>query len=63
MEKNLKNSPAEFTVIKDGPLKVSGNYVLTDAEGNLLSNHGEIYLCRCGKSNNKPFCDGSHRKK
>jgi CDGSH iron-sulfur domain-containing protein 3 len=63
MENNDKTSPAEFTVIKDGPLKVKGNFVLTDSEGNLLPNPGEIYLCRCGKSNNKPFCDGSHRKK
>lgn len=62
MENNDK-TPAEFTVIKDGPLKVKGTFVLTDSEGNLLPNHGEIYLCRCGKSINKPFCDGSHHKK
>lgn len=63
MENSEKKLPAEFIVKKDGPLIVKGNFVLTDSEGNLLPNPGEIYLCRCGKSNKKPYCDGSHRKK
>lgn len=63
MENSNQKDPVEFKVVKDGPLHVTGNFVLTDSDGNLLPNPGEVYLCRCGKSNNKPFCDGSHRVK
>ncbi len=30
-------------------------------EGSTREETGPIVLCRCGKSDNKPFCDGSHR--
>ena len=48
---------------KNGSLRVSGNFVIQDAEGNSfdLSGREAISLCRCGHSSNKPFCDGSHR--
>lgn len=55
---------ADATVVPtdDGPYMVSGSFTLTDAEGNEISVEGDAYLCRCGASGNKPFCDGSHRK-
>jgi CDGSH-type Zn-finger protein len=54
---NVKCSP-------NGPYLIRGPFVLTDPTG------GEIHipegknvaLCRCGKSENKPFCDGQHSK-
>ena len=51
-----------IVVTKDGPLHVEGGVELKDdleSDKNLVSeNH--YALCRCGKSKNKPFCDGSH---
>jgi CDGSH-type Zn-finger protein len=45
-----------------GPYMVSGSFELKDAEGNSIRVEGDAYLCRCGASANKPFCDGAHRK-
>jgi CDGSH-type Zn-finger protein len=48
----------------NGPLRISGEFVIKDALGNEfdLSGRTIISLCRCGHSNNKPFCDGSHNR-
>ena len=46
-----------------GPLRVEGDFQISDADGKLIEHKGEaVSLCRCGHSNNKPFCDGSHAK-
>ena len=57
-------SEVKITVSRDGSLKVEGNVSLTDADGNALpTREGKaIYLCRCGQSSNKPFCDGTHNR-
>lgn len=48
--------------VKDnGPLRVTGPLRLIDAEGNEFETKESFSLCRCGHSQNKPFCDGSHR--
>jgi len=49
---------------KDGPLRVSGSFIIKDADGNAfdLSGRDTISLCRCGMSANKPFCDGTHKR-
>ena len=56
MEKELK-----ITVIKSGPLKVEGElkFIMPDGEEKVQNN---AYLCRCGGSGKKPFCDGTHKK-
>ena len=42
---------------------VRGPVKLVDAEGNEFTLEGDtIFLCRCGGSSNKPFCDGTHNK-
>lgn len=46
----------------DGPLLVEGAVSLIDADGNVVRSGERFFLCRCGHSNSKPFCDGSHRK-
>ncbi len=51
---------ATITATTDGPYKVEGATVL-DAEGTVLK-EGTAFLCRCGHSANKPFCDASHKK-
>ena len=47
---------------KDGPLKVSGNLEVVSGTGHTVNRVVETFLCRCGQSRNKPYCDGSHRK-
>jgi CDGSH-type Zn-finger protein len=51
-------------VIPDGPLMVEGECQVTDGQGNALpaKEDNKIFLCRCGSSANKPFCDGSHKR-
>jgi uncharacterized Fe-S cluster protein YjdI len=51
----------EITVIPNGPLVVSGHIRVRDAAGKLLLSAEKCSLCRCGASENKPFCDGKHR--
>ncbi len=56
--------PAEQVVVPrpDGPLFVRGRLRIEDADGNLIREDTRLALCRCGGSQNKPFCDGTHRK-
>jgi CDGSH-type Zn-finger protein/uncharacterized Fe-S cluster protein YjdI len=46
----------------DGPLKVSGNLEIMSGTGRVVARTTTTWLCRCGASNNKPFCDGTHKK-
>jgi len=52
-----------ITVRDNGPFLVTGSVALVDAEGNQfdLRDKETIALCRCGASENRPFCDGSHK--
>jgi CDGSH-type Zn-finger protein len=47
----------------DGPLLVTGPIVLTDHLGNQydLTGKTNVALCRCGQSQKRPFCDGTHK--
>ena len=51
----------EVVIIKNGPLMVKGNMTIKHKDGK-EEIHKEVYLCRCGQSGNKPYCDGSHKK-
>jgi CDGSH-type Zn-finger protein len=55
-------SDVKITVRTDGSLLVSGPVTLVDATGQPfgLAGRTAITLCRCGHSENKPFCDSSH---
>lgn len=55
-------TPVEIKVEADGPYEVIGNFRLEGADGEVLSDSERVFLCRCGQSAKKPFCDGSHRK-
>jgi CDGSH-type Zn-finger protein/uncharacterized Fe-S cluster protein YjdI len=46
----------------DGPLKVSGNLEIMSGTGRVVARTTTTWLCRCGGSSNKPFCDGTHKK-
>jgi CDGSH-type Zn-finger protein len=56
------SEPVEIKVRDDGPLKVSGPVRLVDPDGaEIPVPDGPFALCRCGLSQDKPFCDRSHR--
>lgn len=43
-----------------GPIWVRGCIPIEAADGTLWETRNRVTLCRCGKSGNMPFCDGSH---
>ena len=57
-----ENKPIQIEVCEDGPLLLKGNCSIKHANGNITSKSGQIALCRCGFSEKKPYCDGSHKK-
>lgn len=57
----------EIVATKNGPYLVTGDLSvldLRDGDGNLFDVAGKkrVFLCRCGASTTKPFCDGQHTK-
>jgi CDGSH-type Zn-finger protein len=54
----------KITIKSDGSIRVEGDFALVDREGKEfgLGGRTSISLCRCGHSQDKPFCDGSHRQ-
>ena len=53
----------KLVINSNGSLKVEGDFEIVDAAGNAYGLQGRtlVSLCRCGRSANKPFCDGSHK--
>jgi CDGSH iron-sulfur domain-containing protein 3 len=56
--------PVEIKVRDNGPYKVTGPVRIVDVEGHefAVPEGRAIALCRCGRSQAKPFCDKSHRE-
>ncbi|MCW3023364.1 MAG: uncharacterized protein JWR30_2686 [Conexibacter sp.] len=53
---------ARITPYRDGPLLIRGTFTLADQDGNDIAFRGQtVALCRCGRSRQKPFCDGMHK--
>jgi CDGSH-type Zn-finger protein len=58
----MSEQPAEIVPYKDGPLVIRGAFALRDEQGREIdAGRRTIALCRCGRSQLRPFCDGSHR--
>lgn len=45
----------------NGSLKVVGNLEIVSGTGRTVNRVTQTWLCRCGQSKNKPYCDGSHK--
>jgi len=58
----VRDGPLQIDPQVNGPLKVSGNLEITSGTGRMVARTTTTFLCRCGASKNKPFCDGSHAK-
>ncbi len=52
---------ASIRLVANGPLYVRGDIPVLDADGGAFTACPRSALCRCGESQNKPFCDNSHR--
>ena len=54
----------KITVVNNGPYRLEGEVTLCDVAGTAfgLGGRAMISLCRCGHSENKPFCAGSHKR-
>ncbi|WP_439487230.1 (4Fe-4S)-binding protein [Algoriphagus sp.] len=63
-EKTSGNVTSEqlVEVIPNGPLMVYGNLQVKLPDDQIINQSKVSAFCRCGSSQNKPFCDGSHKK-
>jgi CDGSH-type Zn-finger protein/uncharacterized Fe-S cluster protein YjdI len=50
-----------ITATRDGSLHFEGHVEVLSPTGETLGETDDVWLCRCGQSGSKPFCDGSHR--
>jgi CDGSH-type Zn-finger protein len=54
----------KLTINNNGSVKIDGDdFEIVDMQGNAYGLQGRtiVSICRCGLSQNKPFCDGSHK--
>ncbi|SFS17747.1 Uncharacterized Fe-S cluster protein YjdI [Dyella sp. OK004] len=58
----VRDGPLHIEPQHNGPLKVRGNLEITSGTGRMVARVASAFLCRCGGSQNKPFCDGTHAK-
>lgn len=58
----VRDGPLEVEPELDGPLRVRGNLEIVSGTGRVVARLTQARLCRCGGSQNKPFCDGTHAR-
>ena len=54
--------PSTVVTIPNGPLVLRGDLHIATPEGATIARETRLALCRCGASENKPFCDNTHRR-
>jgi len=57
----MKDNPTKIFRKSKGQIVVEGSVSLTDEDGNKIKHGKRFTLCGCNKSENLPFCDGSHK--
>lgn len=65
LDGGVQEEPQDDTTVEpqpNGPLFVRGRIKIVDGEGRLIREDTRVALCRCGASENMPFCDGSHKR-
>ena len=58
----VRDGPLRVDPERNGPLAVSGNLEIISGTGRIVARITAARLCRCGASQNKPFCDGTHAR-
>lgn len=57
----VRNGPVDIAPLPNGSLKITGNLELVSGTGRTFDKVTKVFLCRCGQSKNKPYCDSSHK--
>jgi CDGSH-type Zn-finger protein/uncharacterized Fe-S cluster protein YjdI len=57
-----RNGPIDLQPQVNGPLKLVGNLEVVSGAGRTVNKVRQAFFCRCGHSQNKPYCDGSHKR-
>jgi len=52
----------KVTAIPNGPLMVEGTINMVLPDGKTETKESKCFLCRCGYTDNKPYCNGAHKK-
>ncbi|PYI55595.1 CDGSH iron-sulfur domain-containing protein [Paenibacillus flagellatus] len=58
----MEQAKPTIKINDNGSIRVTGDVELVDGEGNKFETGASFSLCRCGASEKKPFCDGTHKK-
>lgn len=58
----MSESKVTIKTLINGPLEVAGDVEVLASDGTLIKATEKSYLCRCGFSEKKPFCDGAHKR-
>jgi CDGSH-type Zn-finger protein len=53
---------ATVEVTDNGPIIITGRILFRDLKRDIMESPEELNLCGCGRSQNKPYCDDSHKK-
>ena len=56
-----RGGPLKVKAVPNGPLMIEGNLTIRAGSGRDAWHGEKAFLCRCGASKKKPFCDGSHK--
>ena len=57
-----RDGPVSIDPTHNGPLHVTGPLEVVTGTGKTINRLTDAWLCRCGQSANKPYCDGSHQR-
>jgi len=57
-----KEEPLTVEIMENGPILIKGKLNITHPSGETEEKDKTTAFCRCGASDNKPYCDGAHRK-
>ena len=58
----VRDGPLSVRPLVNGPLMLKGALEIVSGTGRTVTRATEAFLCRCGHSENKPFCDGTHKR-
>jgi len=58
----VSDEQAKITPYRNGPYLIRGPFTLVDQDGEEIEvRRRTVALCRCGRSQTRPFCDGTHK--
>ncbi len=62
IESETESAKVRIEMLPEGPYEVVGEIEMIGLDGQVIKTKKKCYLCRCGASTHKPFCDGTHSK-